>query len=228
MHSWRAQACPARHVANRDSAWIPAFAGMTSLRHCVSSALRVFGVACLRRWASSAPRLASSRQWPSTGRHSRESGNPCRSIPSGVVSFETFEVRRAAKRLASMANASLPDAPCCKPRQRLDSRFRGNDESSALRVLGTACLRRRVSSALGVFGAAPCLLAPMAFHGPSFPRKRESMAIDPVAPRSALHPWRTQACPARHVANRDMTARRPASDRPAHAGRVLYAMAPAR
>ena len=89
----------------------------------------------------SAPRLAPSRQWPTPGRHSpafagagsastgrhsrviprhsRESGNPFRLIPSGAPGFEVLEVRRTAKRPlhnAYMANTSPPGAPYRKPK----------------------------------------------------------------------------------------------------------------
>ena len=109
--------------------WIPAFAGMTGVggrslpprkrgsdgpKKAIGA--RRQGAASKTRHSHETRHLrllpvtsASSPSFPPPSRHSRESGNPSRSTPSGAPRFDVFEVRRTARRPlhdAYMANTS--------------------------------------------------------------------------------------------------------------------------
>ena len=166
--------------------WIPAFAGMTEF------------------WRRALPPSHQARGGILTGsgRHSRESGNPCRSIPSAVSRFQCsgFTAPRSAMhpwrtQAHSVRHASNRDATGF-----LDSRFRGNDGVSAPRLSPSRQARGGILTGSGRHSREsgnPCRSIPSAvsrFQCSGF-----------TAPRSAMHPWRTQAHSVRHASNRDAT-----------------------
>ena len=89
-------------IGTPRGSWIPAFAGMTA-RACGACPRESRGMGGPRKAVGARERGAASKL-----RHSRASGNPYRSLPSGASAFAVFEARRAMLQIGTPRGSWIP------------------------------------------------------------------------------------------------------------------------